>query len=82
MQILRLKGVKAMSFTDAKNKVSDLTTAVGKLRALSKSRDELAPSFQEDLEPLLKLKKNVKDLEALNSRMNFMMRELQGLIKK
>jgi hypothetical protein len=81
MQILKLKGVKVMSFTDAKNKVSDLVTT-NAIRVLSKQHDRLAPSFQEDLEPLLRLKKNVKDLEGLNSRMNFMMRELQGLIKK
>lgn len=73
-----------MSFTDAKNKVSSLNPAnlIGKVRVLSRQRDQLAPSFQDDLEPLLRLKKNVKDLEHLNSHMNFMMRELQGLIKK
>ncbi|MCB0349198.1 MAG: hypothetical protein KDD37_10200 [Bdellovibrionales bacterium] len=72
-----------MSFTDAKNKVSNLNTSnvIGGTRILSKQHDHLAPSFQEDLEPLLRLKKNVKDLEQLNSRMNFMMRELQSLIK-
>ncbi len=84
MQILKLKGVKVMSFTNAKNKVSSLNpiNLLGKTSTVSRQRDQLAPSFQDDLEPLLRLKKNVKDLEHLNSHMNFMMRELQGLIKK
>ena len=85
MQLIALKGVKFMSVGQAKSKIASFYPNLHTWLQKAKPGDhdyQISMDFKKELEPLLSLKQNVEDLDNKSRKLNFLIRELDSVIKK